>query len=101
MAVKEDSSTFHVSPVAFLFVSVALLSLPLFPAIHLLVNAVHSDDNTFIHPRWLEKREQRRPAIDDNEADNGLDRHSRKYYDLLEVSPDASDADLKKAYRKK
>lgn len=27
-------------------------------------------------------------------------RHS-KYYDLLEVSPDASEADLKKAYRKK
>lgn len=25
----------------------------------------------------------------------------RKYYDLLEVSPDASEADLKKAYRKK
>lgn len=24
-----------------------------------------------------------------------------KYYDLLEVQPDASDADLKKAYRKK
>ena len=25
----------------------------------------------------------------------------RKYYDLLEVSPDASESDLKKAYRKK
>jgi hypothetical protein len=26
---------------------------------------------------------------------------TRKYYDLLEVSPNASEADLKKAYRKK
>ena len=25
----------------------------------------------------------------------------RKYYDLLEVSPDAGEAELKKAYRKK
>ena len=25
----------------------------------------------------------------------------RKYYDLLEVEPDATEADLKKAYRKK
>jgi hypothetical protein len=25
----------------------------------------------------------------------------RKYYDLLEVQPDASESDLKKAYRKK
>jgi hypothetical protein len=25
----------------------------------------------------------------------------RKYYDLLEVEPDASESDLKKAYRKK
>lgn len=30
-----------------------------------------------------------------------IDLALRKYYDLLEVSPDASDSDLKKAYRKK
>lgn len=48
--------------------------------------------------KWFRKRESAASALGNI---NDLHLASRKFYDLLEVAPDASEADLKKAYRKK
>lgn len=47
-------------------------------------------------PPWSKKR-----AASDNYTDLYANIQRRKFYDLLEVPVDASEPDLKKAYRKK